>query len=178
MEEKEQPLQSGTCRAVLKLRALASAGAHGFQREIVDRLDHLVEQGKLDSFETDVWGAQIPVADPTEQYETYREFESWADRRGVSLAPAFERREFGSMVADETREVIVLPLVCLVLYDRGELRAVYPHADGDRIYTVADGVEAVDRALAGSDRVRPRTDERSNGVIGDRRSREPITPDP
>lgn len=174
MEEREQPQRRGTPRAVLRLRTLAPAGSYGFQREIIDRLDRLDERNELDGFETDVWGAQIPVGSATEQYETYREFESWADRHGVSLAPAFERREIGSLVAEETHEAIVPPLVCLALYDRDdEVRAVYPHADGDRIYTVADGVEGIDGAIP-----EPVREEESDTTTEDRGIGRPITPDP
>lgn len=48
------------------------------------------------------------------------------------------------MLDDGTREVWVVPLLTLAVYEEDELEAVYPHADGDRVRTVDDGLATLE----------------------------------
>lgn len=136
-----------TLRAVLRLRSLAFE----YVDEEIDRLERLVGNGQLARFDLDVWGDRIAVDRPdaagSPVLETFEEMERWAVDRGYSLLPAFERRTTGSMVAEDGREIVVVPLRCLTIYDRDELRTVYPYADGETVYTVADGLEALETTL-------------------------------
>lgn len=65
------------------------------------------------------------------------------------------------MLDDETREVWVVPLVTLAVYEGDRLEAVYPHADGDCVRTVDDG-------LATLETMRPSDDGRSGDSASER----------
>jgi hypothetical protein len=39
---------------------------------------------------------------------------------------------------------VVLPLLCLAVYEAKTVRAVYPHVDGENVYTIHDGIEALE----------------------------------
>lgn len=103
--------------------------------------------GRIEGFKLHRWPREVVVSgDGAERamirgYGSYRE---WADRAGVSLEPAFTTRTRTSIVTDDEIEVLVLPSTCLALYDdEGYLVGVYPHADAEGIYTVADALARV-----------------------------------
>lgn len=75
----------------------------------------------------------------------------WAESHGYTLAPAFAYRESRSMIDDETRKVTVVPLVTLAVYEGDRFEAVYPHADGDRVWTVGDDIETLEVMAPPSD---------------------------
>ncbi|WP_336362414.1 HTH domain-containing protein [Halalkalicoccus salilacus] len=153
-------------RATLKLRAFPPHGIADVQRRTVARLHRLADVGTLATIDVDVWGSHA-VADSMTDHEcaasteAVSDFERWAESRGYTLAPAFAYRECGSMIDDETREVTVVPLVTLAVYEGDRLEAVYPHADGDRVRTVGDGIEALE-AMA------PPSDDRSDDPARER----------
>ncbi|MDS0474714.1 HTH domain-containing protein [Natrinema sp. 1APR25-10V2] len=72
-------------------------------------------------------------------------FQSWADREGYSLRPAFERHETPTRDGrDETVEVIRVPIVCVAVYENGDLECVAPCSDGDRTFTVQQCLSALE----------------------------------
>ncbi len=135
-------------RAVLRLRTLAPYGINGTQETVIDRLKGLVESGSLSDLDVDAWGASVRTTenDVTAVRETVSEFVEWADRNGCSLTPAFEWREDNSFLDEEHGQgsVVVLPLLCLAVYDGETLKAVYPHRDGEAVCTIHDGIEALE----------------------------------
>lgn len=142
----------GTVRAVLRLRTLGPSGLNPPQVEAVEHLRALAEDGdgSIDDLDVDVWGASMGVArtegrDPGRERESVAEYERWADEHGCTLRPAFDRRSAGS-TDDGTgpRDRVVTPLLVLAVYVDGELRAVYPHVDGDDVRTIHDGLEALE----------------------------------
>lgn len=77
---------------------------------------------------------------PSDGYEVVTEFERWAADRDCTLRPAFERRS--ARVPEETR--LMLPLLCLAVYEAEAIRAVYPHVNGEDVHTIHDGVDALE----------------------------------
>lgn len=135
--------------AVLRVRTATPHGVGDRQRSMIDRLQRLTDKDALQTFDVDVWGEGITVSDTPTAHTGYTEevfydLQTWADRHGHTLEPAFERRSRGSIVTEGTHETIVFPLWCLTVHDHEELRAVYPHSDGDRVRTVADGLDAIE----------------------------------
>lgn len=152
-------MNSSQLRATLKLRAFPPHGIADVQRRTLARLHRLVDVGTLATIDVDVWGSHAVMDSLTDHehapsLEAVSDFERWAEKHDYTLAPAFARRECGSMIDDETREVRVVPLVTLAVYEGDRLEAVYPHADDDRVRTVADGIETLE-ATAPPDDDRP-----------------------
>lgn len=45
------------------------------------------------------------------------------------------------MVDEESHDVLSVPYFSLVVYQDSEIEAVYPHDDGERVWTVHDGLD-------------------------------------
>ncbi len=138
-------------RAVLRLRTQAPHGLNETQADVIDRLQVLSENGTITELDVDVWGSTMGInqpagLDPTGVQETVSEFEQWADEHDCTLQPAFERRNTESMADEEgrRRETLVLPILCLGVYDGERLEAVYPHVDGEDAVSIHDGVDALE----------------------------------
>lgn len=109
---------------------------------IVERLDRLDSEGRVGSVETHTWPEELcPVEGAVA--DRYEEFDAWADANGVALDPFFETRECRCLASDRSDTALVLPVLCLAVYEGGDLRAVYPHATGDGVRTVDDGIAAL-----------------------------------
>ncbi|MDL5362307.1 HTH domain-containing protein [Halalkalicoccus sp. NIPERK01] len=148
-----------TYRAEVVLRSLAPHGVSERQRTIIDQVEDFLDTELLEAVDVEVWGREMR-ADPevrTAAHERYTAIESWAEGRGCTLAPGFARRRRESIVDDQPEEVISFPLICLVLYavdegaDEDPVRAVFPCSDGERTYTVMDGIETLSHRTALSD---------------------------
>jgi hypothetical protein len=143
-------MDSNAVRAVLRVRTLAPHGISETQTEIIERLRTLREDGAIIELDIDVWGPSMRVAHPNDrsqsiEHDRVAEFERWAREHGCTLQPAFDRRESGSLVDQgATEQIIRLPLLCLGVYEGSTIRAVYPHVDGETVYTIHDGVEALE----------------------------------
>lgn len=119
---------------------------------LLERLQELRDDGLITDYETRQWPPKRhsvvePQASETTRSELFAKFESWADQRGYSLAPAFERRQIHSSLLgeEEPKEEVRVPIVTLALYDeRGEtspLTGVVPYTESPeseqrRTYTV------------------------------------------
>ena len=153
----------------LYTRSAAPRDIAELHRRTVDRLDRLAEDGRVESVEFEVWGDLIPTdGDRTGSRRAYDALVDWAEESGYSLAPGFERRETGTIASEDTRSVISVPLLCLVIYDADGIEAVFPCSDGERTYTVEDGLVGLER----------RTDTASAAGFGiDRSGGEAVSPD-
>ncbi len=153
----------------LYTRSAAPRDIAELHRRTVERLDRLAEDGSVESIEFEVWGDLIPTGeDRTGSRRAYDEVVDWAEESGYSLAPGFERRETGTIVSEDTRSVVSVPLLCLVIYDGDGIEAVFPCSDGQRTYTVEDGLVGLER----------RTDTASAAGWGiDRPGGEAVLPD-
>lgn len=133
-------------RAELFVRSAAPSGVADLQRRLCDRLERLVDDGVLESIECEIWGRSIPAEgdSKTSVREKYDEFVEWAVSHDRSLAPAFSVRETGTLASEETHRVVSVPMLCLAVYERDDLQAVYPCLDDEEVYTVEDGIRALE----------------------------------
>lgn len=118
----------------------------------IERLREFDRTGVIDELRVEAWPDEVPLEggpDHSDVVQRFEAFRAWADRLGASIRPAFTVRERTTLVADETRAVLVLPVVCLSIHVDGELASVVPHAEGETTYAVEDALadlEAVDYA--------------------------------
>jgi len=133
-------------RARLHVRETLPYPVRGRRERVAEELSTLVAAGTLAEYDVVTWDKRIPAdgsGDP-ELRDTYLAFEAWAERRDVSLAPFFETRECYSWETGERGTWVVLPALCLSVYEDGELTAVYPHRDGDTYHSVWTGIESLE----------------------------------
>lgn len=129
----------------LWVRETAPYGVTERVRTVHERLKHLVERGDVAGVEVNVWGRMVasPVEGPPDDLsaglrKTLDEFETWADRTGRTLEPAFGVHERASDLAGESDRVVSLPVLCLAVYLDDDLVAVFPCSETDGVRTVED----------------------------------------
>lgn len=148
--------------------------------DVVERLRTLVERARqLEATDavTDVhvrtWAPVRPALEELSDSGpsvalTVNAFRSWADREGYSLRPGFARRETSSLIEDRPAAEIQVPIVSVAVYEDDTLQCVAPCADGERTYTVAECLEALEggavdplaeRPLASRDGREPRAED-------------------
>ncbi|SIR84323.1 HTH domain-containing protein [Natronorubrum thiooxidans] len=100
----------------------------------VETLRACESEGAIDDLLLRSWPKEIALTDTSpyqEALESFERFEAWADEQGVSIRPPFKKRTSTSQLSGETRELLVMPLVCLEVYADDELVGVFPHTDED-----------------------------------------------
>ncbi len=135
-------------RVELRVRERIPASVADVVDDVVDRLRRLEGDGEITALRVETWGRQcetdaVASAD-TAVASTVAEFRSWADRNGYTLRPAFDRRDVSSMVARTSRSELVVPMICLAVYEDDELQCVAPCSDGDDVFTAADCLAALE----------------------------------
>ncbi len=139
-----QANREGDRRAVLFVREELAPPARERVRSVERRLDDLEARGTLEAVDVAHWAKRVPVAECANgTRETYLNFEAWATDAGARLTPSFQTRECYTRDGSGTTDWLVVPTMCLAVYEAGDLAAVYPHARGDETATVEDGLEAV-----------------------------------
>ncbi len=132
------------------VRAHASAAVVESLRELVARARRL--EDALDAaVHVSTWTAVRPSLEELSDSgpsitETIEAFQSWANREGYDLEPAFDWRETPSMIGHRAAEVRV-PTVCVAVYTDGDLQCVAPCADGDCTYTVVDCLSRLEEGI-------------------------------
>lgn len=109
----------------------------------VETLRACESEGSVDTMLLRSWPDKVTVSQGSSDREVLRvvdRFEEWADERGVTVRPPFKRRTVSSPVTDETKEVLVTPLICLALYHDERLIGVFPHSAGDETYTTTEAI--------------------------------------
>jgi hypothetical protein len=107
------------------------------------QLEQLVAAGEIDSYAVRRWSKRQPFdAAAPSQRSRYASFDEWARTTGVRLTPGFHTRECYSMETGECERSLVVPVVCLAVYDGDAVDAVYPHV-GTEPRTVEDGLTAL-----------------------------------
>ncbi|WP_241432402.1 HTH domain-containing protein [Halogeometricum borinquense] len=135
-------------RVEVRIREQMPRGAYDRPESIIERLDQLESDGKINEYTVDVWGRSIntspscSVTTAMGNLDTVREFQSWAAENGMTLEPAFQENELSPLEMNETYEVLVLPVVCLAVYEDDSLKGVFPCARDD-VFTVDDCIEAL-----------------------------------
>jgi len=135
-------------RARLHVRERLPKPVRGRRERVADALSALVAEGTLAGYTIENWDKRIPAdgsGDP-ELRDTYLSFEGWAEDQHVSLTPFFATRECYSWETGERGTWIVLPALCLSVYEDDELVDVYPHRDGETYESVWTGIESLEEA--------------------------------
>jgi hypothetical protein len=139
--------------AELYVRSLAPRGARDQQERVVAALDRLTDRETFADYTITVCGEYIPAGETetSPEFETQlrnriADFETWATTNGWSLGPLFERKVVGSLVTDDTHEVLVVPLMVLAEYEGDRLRFVTPCETDERYWTVQDRLDALARS--------------------------------
>jgi len=118
---------------------------------IYERLENLTHRDGVEEINQETWVKRTPVQGCTDAVrDTYLAMTEWASNADVALDPFFQTRECYSATEEGWTDWIVLPAICLAIYEDGDLSAVYPHRDGAETRTVADGVQQLERSVLDS----------------------------
>lgn len=102
-------------------------------------LDELESDGVVDEVSTTFWAKRVPVdGGHSPERARYNEFCEWAREAGACLAPFFDTRECYSFETGEKRTELVLPTLCLAIYEDDELTRVAPFTRGGESRTIED----------------------------------------
>lgn len=149
--EADPPQQSGR-RLVLYIRDSYPAALADTIQTILERCDQLEAAGTLDGYRLEQWPpctntGESTLAEPQpSRREQVATFETWAVDNGYTLKPAFHTQTItASLLSQDVQyEHTSVPLLTCALYEDGELNGVAPCSDGDRTYTVNDGLAALE----------------------------------
>jgi len=130
----------GGRRATLFVRSDLPAPSQKHCNAIECELQELVCRDVLDGVETVEWEKRVPLQGPGNgaERDLYNEFADWAREAGVCLAPFFDTRLCYSPTTGEKRRELVMPAVCLAVYEDGDLVQVAPFADAGRTESVGE----------------------------------------
>ena len=112
----------------------------------IETLQACESEGAIDDLLLRSWPKEIALTDNSpyqEALESFERFESWADERDVGIRPPFRERSTTSQITGKTKELLVLPLLCLEIYADDELVGVFPHTD-----ETAEETVTTDEAIA------------------------------
>lgn len=129
-------------RATLYTRGELPRPATARRNAVVEELEALAAGGSLDAFDVVHWAKRVPTdADGAREHALVAAFRDWAIEEGVSLAPCFETRECYGVRSGDVRTELVLPVLCLAVYEGEELVEVAPRETPAGVVTVADAIE-------------------------------------
>ncbi|MGB9953388.1 HTH domain-containing protein [Haloarcula marismortui] len=136
----------GGRRATLFVRSDLPAPSRKRCNAIEGELRELVCRGVLTEVETVEWAKRVPLQGSGDGPERplYNEFAEWAREAGVCLAPFFDTRLCYSSTTGEKRRELVMPAVCLAVYEGGDLVQVAPFADAGRAESVEECIAELD----------------------------------
>lgn len=109
----------------------------------VETLQRCDSDGTVDAVLLRSWPERVALTDGSphpEVVDAFERFERWADRRNVSVRPPFEVRTTTSVVTEETRDVLVTPLLCLAIYRGESLVGVFPYTADGTTHTATDAI--------------------------------------
>jgi len=146
---REQPMMSTTTDGERRIEFYVRRELPGPARKqaatAYDRLRRLEERGVVSAVDRSEWTGRVPLGDCDGWLrDTYLGFTDWAERVGVALTPFFGTRRCYTPEHEAYTDWLVLPALCLAVYGNGQLRAVYPHADGDETVTVTDAIDSLE----------------------------------
>lgn len=150
----------GSLRLDCYIRSNISRVSERQVEALLERIRALQDAGFITDYRTVRWPPKRHTAVESQASETTRgellaKFESWADQRGYSLEPAFERRTIHSSLVgtEDSHEEVRVPIVTLALYSDGSesapLTGVVPYtespsSDNSQTYTIAEWLSAVE----------------------------------
>lgn len=134
----------------LCMRRFAPDAAQQRQQDVLERLEGLAEEGRVDDVRREWWSTR--VCTPEGEGGTgascpaiVDELLDAAEGTGISLQPAF-RHATGHETTES--DVLYLPVISLVVRRDDEIVGIYPACDGERHHSVED---ALDRLADGED---------------------------
>lgn len=139
-------MASPTRRIDLYVRAFAPTRDE--HAGIVARLDSLRAADLIGEYDVRTWPQKIRLSERSiclGVVELYEQFSEWAETHEASIHPPFDRYETGFGLLDETDEALVLPVICLTVWEDEDLVGVYPCTVGERRYAIADCLDALER---------------------------------
>lgn len=147
----------GVSETPVRVELFTRAGAVGTYDRVTEATDWIRELDARDEVTectVTTWDKHVALDNgrpgrSEEVLAKVEEFESWARERDASLYPFFEERTRGSLATDGEQRVIVLPVLCLAVYEAGALRELFPHAVDDVSYTVHEGLAALETDRGG-----------------------------
>jgi|AntRauTorcE11898_2_1112593.scaffolds.fasta_scaffold34837_1 hypothetical protein len=149
MESDSDPPEQRTGFSVeLFVRSLAPNGAHERQQAIVDRLEQLEEDNRIDEVRSTVWGDRIcpetatRLQDGRSLLQDIARLQTWAQAHDASLEPFFKERTVQSPCEDPYT-VIVPPVLCLAVSRDDELWGVFPCTKEGDTLSAMDGLDAI-----------------------------------
>lgn len=142
-------------QATLYTRGALPRPAMAQRNAVVEELDALVADGALSAVDVVNWAKRVPVdAKGTREHVLVEAFREWAEGEGVSLAPCFETRECYGVRSGEIRTELVLPVLCLTVFEDGELVEVAPRETRDGVVTVGESIAGLQDENAKTDETR------------------------
>ena len=132
-----------TRRAELFVRSDLPEPSTERRAAVEGRLDDLRSAGRIDEYDTTVWKKRVPIdgAADCPEGRLYNEFADWATENGICLSPFFDTRRCYSMETGEKRRELVMPALCLAVYEDGELTQVAPFASGGSPHSIEDCID-------------------------------------
>ncbi|WP_332899042.1 HTH domain-containing protein [Haladaptatus sp. CMSO5] len=139
-----------TRRLELFYRAPAPDEARHSQERIFKRL-HELERENGTHIETHKWPMRVVLERDTDEraaraLASYTEFDDWAHSHHVSLRPYFTEHESHWFTGEDTNELI-LPMVCLAVYDGDELVDVFPRTEGNHAVSINQFLDRLESEL-------------------------------
>lgn len=123
-----------------------TSAASGAADDIVEALRTHSREGRLNSLSVHAWPTSVTLDGSIHRdvLETVREFREWAADHDASLEPTFSVEERVSEITGERERRLRLPVVCLAVYEEGDLYCVVPNRTADRTCTVPKALEIVE----------------------------------
>lgn len=122
----------------LFVRADPELGCERQKQAVLEQLETLAAEDRVDSYEIHAWSKEIRIRGPLEGtgyyqnvFDHVKAFQRWADEASVQLNSAFKQQSVDCEITGETYRVLSLPSICIAVYEDGELCAVYPHSTED-----------------------------------------------
>jgi hypothetical protein len=136
-----------TVRVQVWLREPAPHGARKRQRTVANRVIELAAQGAVDEYDIKTWAPATPArrveGGVRPECETVRTLERWAAENDREL-PGFVICDQHSAYEGEDRAEVRRPLICLAVYQDGELSRVAPCSADEGVETVSECLERLE----------------------------------
>ena len=142
----ETSVPGSEARLELFVRSSAPTAARERQSATVERLHALDAENRIEEVVVHSWEKRVPTEGRgvEDTREVYAAFSAWAREHDVDLCPFFDTRECHSSITGESHTALVLPVMCLAVYDDDRLRSVFPHATEERSVAVGDALDVLE----------------------------------
>jgi hypothetical protein len=127
------------------MRAFVPDAAQRRQEAMLERMRDLADRGKIDDLSVTRWSNQVSVtpdldSDNPAGEHVYRELDAATEDTTLSIEPFFRERRGPK----EDRQVISLPVICVVVRSDETVAGIYPCSADDSTYSVTDCLDALE----------------------------------